>query len=559
MEENNMEMTGYNKKIDLSSYGYDIVTAVTKKTIDAFFFNLLRKRSFPQMSKYYLWKKDSGCNFYIDEATEEETEGISRFHLFDIPSRASKRTEEQKNRIKEAFAAYPIACMFQCIPFISSKWLERHLPSDLIHLNGLDQKLNVAVQFPLDDMIIICANPSGADSFNIYLESESDYGSWNYMVLGCLEGSYLDSDTMFSLTHLMNNFVLDSVRLDEWDPVKPDQPQYFIYLDFIFDCFKQVFKSEKSAFTQGIRLDMAKPTDLKFSMTKHSDLHPELETLNYIVMCDNHVMPPIKPFNWIWVNENEAKYTHGVMAVSQNYNYKMAARLYDYSIRQMLIAACPSVYEKFGILYMRVKYDKAPVGLIEFGSKGLYKYFEEKSIQRNFQGHNIDFSAAYHNDIALQYYIREGSPIIVYEFVAHIHVDLDIKSVGEAKGTVYDLNVKAQFIGKPDKSGSYTFKAIISTSPNAPADPFKADDDFLNYLSKGNREQIINILLTDTNKYMNEIVNNMCGAFKVDYSNKDLHFPAKSSFHISTGGLSSGKDAVFNAYYPGAQTLEDQQ
>lgn len=352
------------RESSLSDYGYDMVVAVTQGSINATLRNYLdHLEKEPQILCWKTVIKDDSV--FFEEANYEEIKQRLGKDLFNISHDTAKRTKEDNEILQKAYDkemfAFAFKYQFGYLPQYEGKIIE------LADETGAYDKQQVFYNLHFKDFQIVHLDENHHRLFweNIKQESDKPFifkSKVNLSMENVLESDlpkdikdkiYNIGGDMFNIQQLFLD--VNSARLQSPPHIEGLAPELMKKLvdEFYYKCWCEMTKSGKLIFhyvAKGKEQNNGSnliPTKYDFCIHSFSDRKDtKLYTLNYLVMTQNHPMPPIREVNWNWIEKEEYSHVHGAIAISKDIILQSVLDLFRNQIGKLLLQPVVNVTSK---------------------------------------------------------------------------------------------------------------------------------------------------------------------------------------------------------------------
>jgi len=454
-----MDTIKSSKDSNLTSYGYDMVTATTQDSINATLKQYLYKMDSTEYVVAYSLTYDENGNCSIDVMDYNNLVENIGIDLFTITSEQKDRTPEENMAIDKAYDEFDFYMAIKGSIGIDS--LECSLP-DIVTLieSDISSQANVLYKAYFNNLEIISLNehkrivyfnhiiqPKDNPyffNFNVKLDFKHDeFNSLPENIQKQIKN--LDPATMFSIQQLyldLNSAKLQSCPTIEGVAIGTNE--YDLLNRFFIETYWNGLKNSDSGdvifgYTvspSGNNINpnyVITPTDFTFYISTYIDpktkeKKPGLNTLNYVVMSNNHPLPSIKPFTWNWLEADEKLDKHGSIAINRNEFVKKLADQLFIPLKYLLLQPKVSIkkhFSSYDITYGIEQYkgDLQPLTLTDSGSEIIKYSFYTKAADDDTYG-LID-KASFSIDYNLNYSVKLNSNKIEVTALIDTNLNLD--------------------------------------------------------------------------------------------------------------------------------------
>ncbi|SHI69493.1 hypothetical protein SAMN02745163_00660 [Clostridium cavendishii DSM 21758] len=575
------------KDSNLSNYGYDMVVATTQDSINATLKQYLYKMESTEYVVAYSITYDEKGHSLIKEISYHELVEKIGIDLFKISE--DNKTQKEIDAINKAYDDFDFYMAIK--GSIGIDKLTNGFP-DIIELleSDISSTANVSYKAYFNNLEFVYLKEHKSNvyfnnlkqpkdnpwifKFNVKLDlQDEDFKNLPIDIQKQIKN--LDPETMFSVKQLYLD--LNSAKLQSCptiEGVSEGTEEYDLINRFFVKIYWKGLKdSDKGDVIFGYALAPLKkgtsynnnsnydpnyiivPTNFTFYVSTYSDpktgkKNPGLNTLNYVVMCDGHLIPKLKPFTWNWLESNEQSNKHGSISINRNdFASKMANQLMN-SLKLLLLQPKVAVKKNgsdFHLeIYLEPCEDKVePIVVTESGSKVLTYKFSRKDSDDDKYGLLRKASAS------LEYILDYSVEFINNKIIITTKIETPLKVdpgaiTKTAKGEIASYVLTDIYTLFVDVNGGLDFKYKH--------DSVYHQDDFdagiwTNMCFKNFNEFI------DKYRYrLKKAIDDYC--FKYNKSmgknlNKSLNwvFPGNSSFIFSNVSFSNYQDLIVNITY----------
>jgi hypothetical protein len=432
------------KDSNLSTYGYDMVVATTQDSINATLKQYLYKMETTEYVAAYSITYDENGHSSINEIDYDKLVKEIGIDLFTISE--DNKTQEEIDAINKAYDDFDFYMALK--GSIGIDQLTNGFP-DIIQLieSDISSKANVSYGAYFNNLELVYLKEHKRNVYFSHLEQPKD-NPWIFkfnVKLDLQDEEFqnlpidiknqiknLDPATMFSIKQLYLD--LNSAKLQSSptiEGVDSGTEEYDLISRFFIEIYWNGLKNSDNGdvifgYTLALPEDnpnynaqyIIVPTDFTFYVSIYSDpktgeKKPGLNTLNYVVMCDGHLIPKLKPFTWNWLESNEQSNKHGSIAINRGDFASKVANQLMISLKLLLLQ--PRVVVKkngsdFHLeLYLQPCKDKIePMIVTESGAKVLTYKFSRKASDEDKYGllrkasasleYNLDYSVEFINN-----------------------------------------------------------------------------------------------------------------------------------------------------------------
>lgn len=331
---------------DLSSkqYGYDMVVAVTQKSVNATMEEWLSKVNYDPVIvgyKYNPEASDPNNPYYPISDWKGFVDGLG-FDPFDVPDGTKESDPKIKKLMQEYFAfafkaqiGLPDFPLSDIPPVISFDKEGSYVTYNMVN----KQFQVIGIQSPpYGERYWLNANQADGSEvwdfqFTVDMDLREDDINNHFHDLPPETQKIIKNlgENMFSVQQLFLD--LNTAALTNSYTIKGLDPTSVTYTMLCNVFFKEYFKDlvadggvllgftvkASQPFPDNVSLI---PTDLNFEVSAYKDgstatTDYDAYTLNYLIMSDGHTMPAPVPFTWNWVEKGDLSKKAGVMAVNR--------------------------------------------------------------------------------------------------------------------------------------------------------------------------------------------------------------------------------------------------
>lgn len=363
-----MENIGSSNNSNLSNYNYDMIVATSQDAINATLKQYLYKMDTTEYIVAYSLTVDEKGHAVINKMDYNSMINTIGIDLFEISEES--KTDKESEAIDKAYDEFDFYMAIK--GSIGIDQLTNDLP-DIMTLieSDISSQANAIYKAYFNDLEIINLREYKRKVYFTHLIQPKDNPwSFNFNVkLDLMSQEFknlpediqkqiknLDPSTMFSIQQLyldLNSAKLQSCPIIEG--IEEGTDEYDLLNKFFIETYWAGLKNgDADDVIFGYTILPSKdnlnynpnyilvPTDFTFYIStytnpKTKEKKPGLNTLNYVVMCDNHDIPKIKPFTWNWIEDEETTKKHGVISVNRNnFAQKVTNQLMN-SLKELLL------------------------------------------------------------------------------------------------------------------------------------------------------------------------------------------------------------------------------
>lgn len=588
-------MKNSSNQSSLSKHGYDMVVAVTQKSVN----DVMKRYMLDSEQKEYLLvlrrTLDPETEAYSFEAIDPIAEGIMAKiqMLLDTPAAKSERTAEQRINYQEL---YHDKISYVCKAQLGINPEAAENAPNIIQLekSDIDSKFNATFNpifkvFNLiylhseDDLILMQKEEQPKDTiwefaYNIKLNYKKDipYSKLPEQLKEDIRNSTLieipeQYSTLFDIRALYADFT--SAMIQQYTPniennIQLKQFVQMFFEDYVLKDLRE--KGEDAIFSYSVKpetdiLDKMKkslvvPGAYKYYVSpyinesgKEQPEKKDLYTINYIVMEKDKAFPELKVLGWNWVDESEEKDKNGCMAVNSE---RLMESLTE-DLKTVTEDAClrPKVElkDKFVLVDVKTCYDMDDFpenAVFEHDSKNprLYRLVYEQSAKDGVYasgslGIYVGLKITYKLEVTVE--MKDNNQM---EIVIRYEGSMDLQTgASHSNGRMAGNEHRCLLSINTDKDGHLTVSRSITTTP--------LDEDidhnvFVDIFTVGTDRQCIESLTEFTNKISHNIGNRINTVFERIFDNT-IHWvlPGNDTFDFKNPLFSVGNDLVVDLRY----------
>lgn len=575
---NLFEQTILRSRVDsrLENYNYDMVYSITQKALNATmkeYIDIMGQTSKGE-KLYYVERK--GSDFFIDEASAEESAFFDSLNLFELPANATERTKDQVNRITQA-AQKSLVCAFHGVFGIPED-------ADLSEIGNIIELIpgqvtdstyvNYNMYFSKLCILELKHNHS-THRIELTKIEQAECAPWVFRFrvnLGLInvarnqlpavvsrQVENMDPASMFSIQQLFLD--LNTAKLQEALPI-PEVSQMasvFVNNNFTkvyFQRLRNTADKGSVVFAYALKPNdgssdkpyLFKPSDFRFYISPYYEngiANPQkgaLYTLNYILACDGRMLPrDLKSFTWNWIDEKDAAAVHGSMSINKQRIYDFAVMQFTDIIRTLKLNPVVEISLKHNTFRLGFSHGSSNVDF----NNNMFHHFAEASDADGLK--IIKTKVNYNCDAFISSY-QTGDNKAVIECRCDISSYLDFQVMGgSSKGTIFNKTIWYTLTINIDAYGQLIITPSVTQKDNGTSFQY---NNFSKFISLGTATSAINSakgalenMLSDANSFSQHV-------FSEKTNNQAMWvLPGNRTFIFKQPHFSCGTDLTFDISY----------